>query len=250
MTDTILAPPEPPPLDLKRRHRHLLAEIDRTRTRAAGRSRFLPLGRRLALVAALIVALSGVGAAFAVGVRLGDLDTFLKHFDEGPRHPSIPRLIGERAVVTRGEDWAFVAWNSTRGLCTSLVFPGNEGAISCGIPVTGAPRETAGPEYAVVASTYQGRAGGDLWINGVAAANVSRVEVELVDERRLQARVYEAPAALRLDLKFFLVRTRFDMQTTPEHNPNVDIPDLPLRAVSVYDARGRLLERVRAGTAL
>jgi hypothetical protein len=173
------------------------------------------------------------------GARLGDLDAFFKFFDKEANHPSIPRLIGDRAVITRGEDWAFVGWRSTRGLCMSLVFPENEGGTSCGMPVVGASREAGGREHFVVGGMYQGRPDDDLWIDGVAAANVSRVEVELPDGRRLQAPVYDAPAALGLDLKFFLVRTR-----PPEYGaPKVEIPELPVRALSAYDARGRLLER-------
>jgi hypothetical protein len=87
--------------------------------------------------------------------------------------------------------------------------------------------------------SYQGRPDDDLWVEGVAAANVSRVEVELTDGHRLQAPVYDAPAALGLDLKFFLVRTR-----PPEYGaPKAGIPELPFRAFSAYDPRGRLLER-------
>jgi hypothetical protein len=205
-----------------------------------------PPGRAVALAAALVLALTGVGTAFAVGARLGDLGAFFEFFDEEANHPSIPRLIGERGVITRGEDWAFVAWRSTRGLCTSLVFPENEGLTSCGMPVVGAPRETRGPEHLIVGGTYQGRPDDDLWVEGVVAANVSRVEVELTDGRRLKAPVYDAPAALGLDLKFFLVRTLFLLRTRPPEYgaPKVEIPELPVRAFSAYDARGRLLERL------
>lgn len=203
---------------------------------------FLPLRRRLALAAALVLALTGVGTAFAVGARLGDLGAFFKFFDKEENDPSIPRLIGDRAVITRGEDWAFVAWRSTRGLCTSLVLGENEGGTSCGIPVVGAPRETRGRQHLIVGGTHQGLPDDDVWLQGVVAANVSRVEVELIDGRRLQAPVYDAPAALGLELKFFLVRTR-----PPEDwPPKVGIPELPFRAFSAYDARGRLLERLAA----
>jgi hypothetical protein len=204
----------------------------------------LPLRRRVALAAALVLALTGVGTAFAVGARLGDLDAFFEFFDKEGNDPSIPRLIGDRAVVTRGEDWAFVAWKSTRGLCTSLVFPENEGATSCGKPVVGAPREEGAREHLIIGGMYQGRPDDDLWFDGVVAANVSRVEVELTDGRRVQAPVYDAPAALGLDLKFFLVRTR-----PPEYGaPKVGIPEIPVRAFSAYDARRRLLERLKPGS--
>jgi hypothetical protein len=197
--------------------------------------------RRLALATALLLALTGVGTAtaFAVGTRLGDLDAFFEFFDEEANDPSIPRLVGDRAVITRGEDWAFVAWKSTRGLCTSLVLSENEGGTSCGMPVVGAPREFGGEQHLIVGGLYQGLPEDDLWVNGVVAARVSRVEVELTDGRRLQAPLYDAPAALGLDLGFFLVRTR-----PPEGwPPTVGTPEIPVRAFSAYDARGRLLER-------
>lgn len=252
MNGTILTPPEPPQLDFERRKAHLLTEIARPATPRNHPFRFLPLQRRLSLVAALVLALAAVGTAVAVSTRLGDLDAFFEYFDREVNHPSIPRLIGDRAVITRGEDWAFVAWRSTRGLCTSLVFPDREGATGCGMPVFGAPRETGGPEHLVVGGTYQGRPDDYLWIDGVAAANVNRVEVELADGRRLEAAVYDAPATLRLDLKFFLVRTRFRVQTrppAPHSAQKVEIPEPAIRAFSAYDARGRLLERFSPATA-
>ena len=150
-----------------------------------------------------------------------------------------PSPVGDRGVITRGKDWAFVAWRSTIGLCTSLELPENQGGTSCGMPVVGAPRKTLGREHLIVGGSYQGRPDDDLWIDGVAAANASRVEVELTDGRRLEAPVYDAPAALGLDLKFFLVRTR-----PPEGWPSkVGTPEIPFRAFRAYDARGRLLER-------
>jgi hypothetical protein len=218
--------------------------VERAGTRKSRPFRLLPLRRRFALAAAFLLALTGVGTAFAVGTRLGDVGGFFGFFDEEANHPSIPRLIGDRTVITRGEDWAFVAWKSTRGLCISLVFPDNQGATSCGVPVVGASRNTGGPDHLVVGGSYQGLPDEDVWFDGVAAANASRVEVELIDGRRLEASVYDAPAALGLDLKFFLVRTR-----PPEHwPPKTGIPEPPVRAFSAYDAHGRLLERFGPAT--
>jgi hypothetical protein len=211
--------------------------------------RFLPLHRRLSLVVALLLAVTGVGTALAVGTRLGDLDAFFEFFDREGNDPSIPRLIGERAVITRGEDWAFVAWRSTRGLCTSLVLSDREGGTVCGMPVAGAPRETDGPDHLVGGGSYQGRPDDDLWISGVAAANVRRVEVELADGRLLQAVVYDAPAALRLELKFFLIRTPFRLRTRWDSTSGAELPEPPFRAFSAYDTRGDLLERFDAATA-
>jgi hypothetical protein len=205
-------------------------------------------GRRAALAASLILALSGVGTAFAVGSRLGDLDAFFEFFDREANHPSIPRLIGDRAVITRGEDWAFVAWKSTRGLCTSLVLPDRQGGTICGMPVVGAPRKADGPEHLVVGGASQGRPDDDLWIHGVAAANVSRVEVELADGRRLQAPIHNAPPTLGLDLKFFLVRTHRRVQTRWDSASGLEVPEPPFRAFSAYDAHGGLLERFDPAT--
>lgn len=243
MNETILTPPEPPPLDFESRHAHLLAEIARGGGRTSRAFAFLPRRRRLAVAAAVVLGLTGVATAFAAGTRLGDLGAFFEFFDKDTNDPSIPRLIGNRPVITRGEDWAFVAWMSTRGLCTSLVLSDTQGKTSCDIPVVGVPGETPGRDHFVVGGTYQERPDDDLWLDGVAAANVSRVDVELSDGRRLQAAVYEAPAALGLDLKFFLVRTR-----PPDHRaPKPGIPELPFRAFSAYDADGRLLERFGPG---
>jgi hypothetical protein len=232
------APPESPPLDFERRKAHLLAEV--ARSHPPSRPPLRALHRPLVLVGALVLALSG--AAFAVGARLDDLDAFFDYFGGDAE---------DRAVVARGDEWAFATWMSTEGLCTSLVFPGREGSAACGIPVVGAPRKAAGPEHVVVGGTYRGRSD-DLWISGVAAANVSRVEVELVDGRRLEATVYDAPATLGLDLKFFLVRTRVPVQVRPAEPPNppgLEIPTPAVRAFSAYDARGILLERYSPATA-
>jgi hypothetical protein len=230
-----------PPLDLERRHAHLLAEIARPDTRKNRSFRFLPLPRRLALAAALVLALIGVGTAtaFAVGARLGDLDAFSEFFDEKTNNPRAPRLVGDRAVIARDDDWAFVAWKSTRGLCTSLVFSENEGGTSCGLPVVGATPNAPGSEHLIVGGLYQRRPDDEFWLNGVAATHVSRVEIELVDGRRVEAPVYDAPAVLGLDLKFFLLRT----PPPSDGAPTGGMPELPVRAFSAYDARGRLLER-------
>lgn len=139
-----------------------------------------------------------------------------------------------------------------RELCTSLVLPDRDGSTRCGMPVVGAPGEAGGPEHLVVGGWYQGRPDDYLWIDGVVAADVDRVEVELTDGRRLEAAVYDAPSALRLDLKFFLVRTRFRLQIRPPdpHGASkLQTPEPPFRAFSAYDARGRLLERFDPATA-
>jgi hypothetical protein len=195
--------------------------------------------RRRFAIAAFVAVIAGAAAALALPRLVGEEEQRPRDwYVNPPLHVPGTRLIGETVVITRDEDRAFVAWRSTRGLCTSLVFPGDEGGTSCGIPVVGAPGETGSREHLVVGGSYQGRPHDDLWLDGVAAAKVSRVEVELSDGRRVKARVYDAPAALGLDLKFFLARTR----PPEEGEPAAGIP-VPVRAFSAYDAHGRLLER-------
>ena len=154
--------------------------------------------------------IAGAAAALALARLDGEEEQRPRDWYVNPalRDPRFLVSSASQSVITRDEDRAFVTWRSERGLCASLVFPRDEGATSCGMPVVGGPRETRGPEHLVVGGTYQGRPDDDLWLDGVAAANVSRVEVELTDGRRLQAPIYDAPAGLGLDLKFFLVRTR------------------------------------------
>jgi hypothetical protein len=167
------------------------------------------------------------------------------------REANHPRLPGGRVVIARGDGWTLLAWNSG-GLCTSLVFGENQGRTSWCFLVVGAPRprEVRGREHVVAGgASYRGLSNDDLWIHGVAAANVSRVEVELADGRSLQAPVYDAPATLGLDLKFFLVRTRFRIRTHWDSASGLEIPEPPFRAFSAYDGRGRLLERFDAATA-
>lgn len=164
----------------------------------------------------------------------------LRGDDQEANHPRLP---GGRVVIARGDGWTFLAWNSG-GPCTSLVFGENQrGGTICGIPYVGHEHVVTG------GASYRGLSDDDLWIHGVAAANVSRVEVELADGRRLEAPVYHAPATLGLDVKFFLVRTRFRIRTHWDSASKVEVPEPPFRAFSAYDARGRLLERFDAATA-
>lgn len=238
MSRPIQTPPDPPTLDLARRHAHLVGEVVRPSTRKGGLG--LPIARNVALAALILAALAAAGTAFAISAGLRDFDSFFGMFDEGSNDPSVPRLVGDRAVITSGDDWAFVGWKSTRGLCTSVVVGDTEGATTCGLPVFGAP-QTSGRHHFVAGGMYQQRPEDDVWVQGVASAKVSRVDIERTDGRRLQAPLYDAPAALGLNLKFFLVRTRpRDGGATP-----VGIPASPVAAIAAYDHRGQLLERSR-----
>ena len=187
--------------------------------------------RRRRFAIAAVAAVIAIAAA-ALLARLVDDDEGNRSADQ-----NLPLAVG-RAVITRGEDWAFVAWRGPRGLCTSIVFPESEVATNCGIPDVGASRVGRRPEL-VVGGTYQGRPGDDLWVDGVVNAKASRIEVELSDGRRLQAPIYDAPAALGPDLEFFLLRTR----PPEEPAPTMGAPEPSIRAFSAYGANGRLLER-------
>lgn len=237
MSRPIQTPPDPPTLDLTRRHAHLVGEVLRPSTRNSVLG--LPFARNVVLAALILAALMATGTAFAISAGLRDFVGFFEMF-EGSNDPSVPRLVGDRTVITSGDDWAFVGWKSTRGLCTSVVFGDTEGATTCGLPVFGAP-QTSGRQHFVAGGMYQRRPEDDVWVQGVVSAKVSRVDIERTDGRRLQAPLYDAPAALGLNLKFFLVRTRpRDGGGTP-----VGIPASPVGAIAAYDDRGQLLERSR-----
>ena len=195
--------------------------------------------RRFAIagVAAVIV-VAAAAVAFAHLAGDEEREPSEDNFTLATHYPSDPGLIGKRAVITRGEDWGFVAWRSTRGLCVSLVLPKDEGGsstTSCG-PVVGALGNTESAEHLVVGGTYQQRPGDDLWVGGVTDANASRFDVELTDRRRVQGPLYDSPATLGLDLKFFFVRAR-----PPAEREQAGV--VPFRAFRAYDSEGRLLER-------
>jgi hypothetical protein len=185
--------------------------------------------KRRRFAVAVVAAVIAVAAAALLAHFVGE--------DEAnpARDQILPLAVG-RPVITRGEDWAFVAWKGARGLCTSIVFPTHEARTSCGMPIAGALPDSRSPQHLVVGGASQPRPDDDLWIDGVVVADASRVEVELADGRRVEAPIFNAPAGLGLDLKFFLVRAR-----PPEDPPEVGVP--PFRAFSAYDAQGRLLER-------
>ena len=187
--------------------------------------------RRRRFATAAVAAVIAI-AAVALLARLVDDDEGNRSADQ-----NLPLAVG-RAVITRGEDWAFVAWRGPRGLCTSIVFAESEGATSCGLPDVGASRVGRRPEL-VVGGTYQERRDEDLWVDGVVNADASRVEVELSDGRRLQAPIYEAPAELGRGLEFFLLRTR----PPEEPAPTMGAPEPFIRTFSAYGENGRLLER-------
>jgi hypothetical protein len=72
---------------------------------------------------------------------------------------------------------------------------------------------------------------------------VARIEVELVDGRVLVARTQEAPDALNIDARLFLIRAPLDFVPPDQDEP----PRSPVRAYISYGADGQPLERFPVG---
>jgi hypothetical protein len=190
----------------------------------------------------LVLALAAATTAFVLA-----LVAVSGYLDEA-NEPRLIRLTADQVVITRGEDWAFVA-SHPGDVCTSILFAEEGGGGSC-VQIVGASRKPRGRQHTVAGgASYRGLSEDDLWISGVAADNVRRVEVELTDGRRLQTRLYDAPAALALDVKCFLVRTRFRIRKRWDSGSGFEVPELPFLAFNAYDADGRLLERLGPETA-
>ena len=236
MTADYLSPPEPQlgAGALTARRAHLLEEIGRrgARTRPTTRS------RRLVLAVAVLLVLGIVGTAVAVGV---DLLTQQEEFHS--RYPGgkfEPQPTGSFVYVTRGDDWALIAWKSTRGICLDYAVPGN-GASGCGFPVLGSPPDRVfnqpPPEHVVGYLSTSLGADAPWAVAGPISANVASVRAELRDGRVLEAETYDAPPKLDTPLRFYLLRVDNDIARAPGR------PATPVRALLAYGASGDLLER-------
>ena len=206
---------------------------ERARSRRASRR-----PTRLTVALALFSVLAAAGTAVAVGTSLLDQQ---ERFHASM--PDDPERLGPLVEVTSGESWALIAWRSKYGICLDFAIPGNS-PFGCGFAVRGAkpPSDTSGsgvPTHAVGGFVSGGNlVGGDgkATIFGVAAREVAAVEVELADGRRVEALLYDAPAELRADVKFFIVRLALPPQRLSG--------DGPVRAYLAYDSGGELIERV------
>lgn len=195
-------------------------------------------GRRRLTLAVLAVALL-VLAGSAVALR-GDLLAQQEQFHAVPDHP---QARGPLVEIASREDWALIAWQSEAGLCLDFAIPGNS-PFGCGFPVRGAKPATdssgSGPPTHAVAGFVSGGGlvGGDgkTTMFGVAAREVAAVEVELADGRRVEAPIYDAPAELQAEARFFIVRRVLPPQ-------GIDQREGPVRAWLAYDDDGRLIER-------
>ncbi|HEX9380334.1 MAG TPA: hypothetical protein VF891_02465 [Gaiellaceae bacterium] len=193
--------------------------------------------RRLVLVPAVLVLLALSGTAVGVGISLLSQQ---EHFHAAM--PDDPERIGPLVEITGGPDWALIGWRSEDGICLDFAIPGNS-PFGCGFPVRGAKPATdssgSGLPTHAVAGFFSGSnlVGGDgkATIFGVAAHEVAAVKVELGDGRVVDAPLYDAPAALGTDVRFFIVRLSL--------GPLERRSGSPIRAYSAYDRDGRLIER-------
>jgi hypothetical protein len=83
---------------------------------------------------------------------------------------------------------------------------------------------------------------GKTTIFGVAAREVAAVKVELGDGRLVDARLYDAPPELDVELRFFIVR----LLLAPHAPVTQSLPTgmyEPIRAYNAYDRDGRPIER-------
>lgn len=191
--------------------------------------------RRLVLALAVLLLLALGGTAVGVGVDLlRQQETFHANF------PDDPTRIGPLVQIVSGDEWALIAWRSEDGICLDFAIPGNS-PFGCGFPVRGAGGRTdaaSGPLHAVAGFFSGGNlVGGDgkATIFGVAAQSVAAVEVELRDGHVVEAPLYDAPAALRAEVRFFIVRLALGELERARGNP--------VRSYSAYDREGKLIER-------
>lgn len=195
--------------------------------------------RRLAFAAALLALLAGAGTAVAVGFGIN----FLSQQEQfHAKQPDDPQRIGPLVQITSGHDWALIGWRSKDGLCLDFAVP-HTSPFFCGLPVRGAGSSSAGagaPIHAVdgflSGSNLVGVSDGKATIFGVAAPEVATVKVELADGRLVDTELFDAPAALRTDVRPFIVRLQLGaLERTVEGG---------VHAFLAYDSDGRLIERV------
>lgn len=202
-------------------------------------SRQLVAGRRLVfggLAVATLLALAGT----AVGVGISLLAQQERFHASVPYDP---QRLGPLVEITSGDSWALIGWRSEVGICLDFAIPGNS-PFSCGFPVRGAkPAGDASgsglPTHAIAGFFSGGNlVGGDgrATIFGVVAREVHAVKVHLGDGRVVDAPVYDAPRALKTEVRFFIVRV-------PPGDLGSRLRE-PVIAYSAYDAEGRLIERV------
>jgi hypothetical protein len=212
--------------------------------------------RRILFAIAAVLALSGAGTAVGVGITLLDQQELF--------HDSAsddPERLGPLVEITADDNWVLIAWQSKFGVCLDFAIPGNS-PFACGFPVRGAKSATdssgSGPPVHAVAGQVSGSGlvGGDgkTTIFGVAAKDVAAVKLQLRDGRILDAPLFDAPAELEAEVRFFIVRLllpqtqRQPGDRTREYGPGGAVlgADSPVRAFVAYYPDGTVMERVEA----
>lgn len=202
--------------------------LRRRRRGRAGRRRRLPR-RSLALAALAVLVLSLVGAGYGLGLSFWD-----QYGDPNSRR------LGERVEVAAEDGWSLQAWRTTRGICLGLAVNDEPRFSGCGMPVVGAPPDTMFPKERPThligyLAGYTGVDNPRLFVTGPVAKSVARVEVELTDGRRLEAKVFAAPEDLASGLRFYVVEASDPLEAGLGRNP--------VRALRAYDAAGIRLEQ-------
>ena len=132
-----------------------------------------------------------------------------------------------------GDGWSLIAWRSDRGICLDFAVPGNF-ASGCGFPVAGATTSPESQPHAIAGLLTRGlSADGGVGVGGLVSPAVHRVEVELADGTRVAAPLYDAPAKLATNLRFFAVNSR-----------EAASPERQVTALVAYNAGGKVLERL------
>jgi hypothetical protein len=185
----------------------------------------------LPLAALLLLALTGT--AYGVGA----LDWLIQQErSEPPPESAFGRRLSERTVIASQEDWGIFAWwSESKKLCIDVAFRGQSGT-GCGFPVVGATRggvETRDSRFAAGMGSVQGR-GPRVLVGGIAAANVARVDLVLVDGRTVRTRMHPAPRALASDVRFFVGHFQY-AGPLPPPSPGL------VTSYLAYDESGRLL---------
>lgn len=253
MTFDVYNPPDAvlPETRLAVRRSHLLDEVERSsgrRLRLTQWFRRQPRTRRVILALALLVLIGGVGTALGVGVNLLARDVAF-HKRYGGRAAFEPKPVSSFVYITRGSDWALIAWKSNRGICLDYAYEdagnrfGFSGWSGCGMPVVGSPPDRVFKQspYTDLVGIVMGSDKGIVTVSGPVAPGVATVKVELDSGKLLGTTIYGAPPKLHTRLRFYLLRA----PTSSVGPPRVTRPSSPppVRAIRAYDSGGRLLQR-------
>jgi hypothetical protein len=199
------------------------------------RHRLAPRGTVLAAACCAFLVLAGAGLA----IEHYDFIGAQNRIDATMWEPPPLRRVGPRVEVTRGPDWAFMAWMSERGVCVGYAAAGEEHwSRTCG-RAPGTPADSPHAANSVlVYGLVSGLGETDGALLGAVDPDVARVAFDLADGSVVSAKTMLAPT-LDTPARFFVIRRRF---VIPAVGP-------PVRAVETYGAGGALIERAEVAPA-